>query len=85
MAVRKVVKNGIIKYVRVKESEEDNQSEIEKDHKDKDLIKRLTAIIELLESRIKQLETDKPKEESSDVMGYNEKPIADVKTYSCYA
>jgi hypothetical protein len=78
MTVKKVIKNGIIKYVRVKESEE----EIEEDHKDKDLeIKRLTALIELLESRIKQLETDKPMEESpsSDMMA-----VAAASTYDCY-
>jgi hypothetical protein len=55
---------------------------MEDQNKDKDLqIKRLTAIIELLESRIKQLETNKPKEESpsSDVMA-----VAAASTYSCY-
>jgi hypothetical protein len=89
MTVKKVIKNGIIKYVRVKESEqpeEDNQKVVEstplreKDHKDLE-IKRLTAIIELLESRIKQLETDKPKEESpsSDMMA-----VAAASTYDCY-
>jgi len=78
MPIKKVVtKNGIIKYVRVQEKEEPE------DHKSKDLeIKRLQALIELLESKIKQLETNKPKEESapsSDVMA-----VSAASTYSCY-
>jgi hypothetical protein len=81
MAVRKVIKNGVIKYVRVKE--DNTETPIEKDHQDKDLeIKRLEAIIEILESRIKQLETDKPKEESSDVDDVG--AVAAASTYDCY-
>jgi hypothetical protein len=82
MALKRRMRDGTIKYITYKH-EEDNQS----DNKDKDLdleIKRLEAIIEILESKIKQLETDKPKEESSDVMGYKDKPIAAASTYDCY-
>lgn len=89
MVIRKVIKNGIIKYVRVEEDNEKVPSETltEEDHTKKDLqIKRLEAIIEILESRIKQLETNnKPKEESppsSDVDGVG--AVAAASTYSCY-
>jgi hypothetical protein len=78
MAIKKRMRDGTIKYVTFKH-EEHNQSD---NNKDKDLeIKRLTALIEILESRIKQLETDKPKEESpsSDVMA-----VAAASTYDCY-
>jgi hypothetical protein len=81
MAIKKRMRDGTIKYVTYKHEESENQEA--EDHEDKDLqIKRLEALIELLESRIKQLETNKPKGEvpSSDVM-----TVAAASTYSCYS
>jgi thiamine biosynthesis lipoprotein ApbE len=84
MAIKKVIKNGVIKYVRVKE-EEDNQKVpkmgtlVEEDQKDKKEIARLTALVETLTKELEK--QSKPKEEapSSDVMA-----VAAASTYSCY-
>jgi recombinational DNA repair protein RecT len=74
MAIKKVIKNGIIKYVRVKE--DNSETLTEEDHKDKE-IKRLTALVETL---TKELEKQSKEAPSSDVMA-----VAAASTYSCYS
>ena len=69
----KAIKNGIIKYVRVKE---EDQPEEAVDHKDLE-IKRLEAIVQLLEDRIKQLEANKSSEPQ-------EIEAAPIESYAMY-
>jgi hypothetical protein len=81
MTVKKVIKNGIIKYVRVKE---EDQPEEAVDHKDLE-IKRLEALVELLGDKIEQLETNKPNEEKEPAPSSEDMAIAPASSYSTYS
>jgi hypothetical protein len=78
MAIKKVIKNGIIKYVRVKDDNEKVNKMAtltEEDHRDKE-IARLTALVEALTKEIEKQPKEAP---SSDVMA-----VAAASTYDCY-
>jgi hypothetical protein len=83
MAIKKVIKNGIIKYVRVKE-ENDNQKVpkmgtfAEEDSKDLEIV-RLSALIDKLTKELEKLSKPKGEAPSSDVMD-----VAAASTYDCY-
>jgi hypothetical protein len=81
MTVKKVIKNGIIKYVRVKEEDQPEEAE---DHNDLE-IKRLEALVELLGDKIKQLETNKPKKEKEPAPSSEVTAIAPASSYSMYS